>query len=76
MAATGLLVVVGLVGSQQITGAGGARAADVLRAVVGPLATAQIEATYLTLLDTLQGAGYALGGQRMHTPWATAPTWP
>lgn len=68
-----LVGVVCVVGSRQITGAGGAGAADVLRAVVGPAATARLEASYLTLADTLHAATYALGGQPVHAPWAGSP---
>jgi len=60
----------------QANGTGGALAADLLRAVIGPSATARVEVTYLGLADTLRHARYHVGGQSVRAPWtvpATAP---
>ena len=56
----------------QGNGAFGAWSADLLRAVLGPQATAQIEAWYLNLRDAGQQARYHLSGQQGSAPWANA----
>jgi len=53
----------------QANGTGGAVAADLLRAVIGPAATARVEVAYLGLSDTLRYARYHLGAQRVRAPW-------
>jgi len=58
----------------QANGTGGALAADVLRAVIGPAATARVEVAYLGLADTLRHARYHLGGQSVRAPWTVPAT--
>ncbi len=58
----------------QVNGTGGALAADLLRAVIGPAATARVEVAYLGLSDTLRYAGYHLGAQRVRAPWTVPAT--
>ncbi len=58
----------------QANGTGGALAADALRAVIGPAATARIEVAYLGLSDTLRYARYHLDAQGVRAPWMVAVT--
>jgi len=51
----------------------GAALADLLRAVIGPAATARVEVAYLGLSDTLRYARYHLDAQGVRAPW-TVPT--
>lgn len=67
------LVLIGALLSQA-NGPLGASAADVLRAVLGPQATAQIEAWYLGIQDARQRAQYQLTGQSVSAPWTGSPT--
>lgn len=69
-----LVVALGVALAGQANGAGGAVAADWLRAALGPAATARIEATYLDLLDTMHAIAYRAGGQPAHAPWAVVPS--
>src|SRR5205807_4445912 len=68
-----LILVLGLV-LRQANGAAGAFLADVLRAVIGPTATARVEATFLDLSDRLTSVKYQVGLESVHSPWAVAPT--
>ena len=58
----------------QANGAGGAFLADVLRSVIGPTATARVEAGFLDLSDRVNSVKYQLGLDSVHSPWAAAPT--
>ena len=58
----------------QVNGAGGAGGADLLRAVIGPAATAGLEARYLGFSDALRGVRYRLAGQRISPPWRVSAT--
>jgi len=58
----------------QANSTGGALAADVFRAVIGPAATARVEVTYLGLADTLRHARYHVGGQSVRAPWTVPAT--
>lgn len=64
-----LVLVLGLLLLTQANGAFGAWAADTLRGVLGPQITAQIEAWYLGLSDTVHQVTYHLGGQQATPPW-------
>jgi hypothetical protein len=48
----------------------GAKAADLMRAVLGPTITAQVESWFLGASDTVHQAQYKLGGQQVTAPWA------
>ncbi|HWE60250.1 MAG TPA: phosphodiester glycosidase family protein [Chloroflexota bacterium] len=73
---TAVVIALCIAVSRQVNGAGGAFAADLLRAVVGPSATARIEATYLDLLDRIHAVQYSLGGRPVHAPWTVVSTTP
>ncbi len=68
-----LVLVLGLV-IWQANGAGGAWFADALRRVIGPTATARVEATFLDISDRLTDVKYRIGLDSVHSPWAAAPT--
>ncbi|HZC08152.1 MAG TPA: phosphodiester glycosidase family protein, partial [Ktedonobacterales bacterium] len=53
----------------QANGPLGAQSADLLRAILGPQATAQIEAWYLALQDTEHQLQYQLSGKKTTAPW-------
>jgi Phosphodiester glycosidase len=69
-----LLLVVLVILLRQANGSGGAFMADVLRRVIGPTATARVEATFLDLSDRLTSVKYQLGLDSVHSPWTIAPT--
>ena len=58
----------------QANGQGGALAADTLRALLGPTATAQIESWYLGLSDTAHRLQYQASGQQVKAPWTVRAT--
>lgn len=68
-----LLVVLGIV-LRQANGAGGAFLADTLRSLIGPTATARVEATFLDFSDRLTSVKYQLGFDSVKSPWVVAPT--
>jgi hypothetical protein len=72
----GLLLLILVLGAVlwQANGAGGAFLADVLRKVIGPTATARVEATFLDISDRLTSVKYQLGLDSVHSPWAAMPT--
>jgi hypothetical protein len=69
-----LLIVAVVIVLQQLNGVGGAFMADVLRRVIGPTATARVEAAFLDLSDRLTSVKYQLGLDSVHSPWVVAPT--
>ena len=71
-----ILVVLGTLLLAQVNSAFGAWTADVLRAVLGAQATAQIEAWYLGIGDTIHQIEYRLGGQPVNPPWTSGATPP
>lgn len=52
----------------------GARSADLLRTILGPRGTAQIEAWYLNAQDTGRRIQYHFFGTPTHAPWRTRAT--
>jgi hypothetical protein len=52
----------------------GAWAADTFRAIVGPVATAQIEAWYLNAQNKVQQWQFQASGQHVNSPWKLTPT--
>lgn len=58
----------------QLNGPLGAWVADQLRAVLGPSATAQVEAWYLSAKDKLTQVRYHLPGQSVTAPYQVTPT--
>jgi hypothetical protein len=52
----------------------GARAADLMRAVVGPTITAQVESWFLGASDNFHQAQYKLSGQHVTAPWTVEST--
>ncbi len=52
----------------------GAWAADTFRAIVGPVATAQIEAWYLNTQNKVQQWQFQASGQHVNSPWKLTPT--
>lgn len=71
-----LIVVLTVVLFSQGNGEGGAWLADVLRAVVGPAATAQVESWYLGISNTATRLQYQLGNKIVNAPWKTAQATP
>lgn len=70
----GVVVVLGVVMGTQLNGPLGAWAADRMRAILGPAATAQLEAWYLGVSDALTQAKYHLPGQTVQAPYQVVPT--
>ncbi|MGH2480775.1 MAG: hypothetical protein ACRDHW_14070, partial [Ktedonobacteraceae bacterium] len=71
-----VLVLIAILLISQGNGSTGAWFADTSRAILGPTATAQIEAWYLGGTDLVQRMMYQFGGQHVAPPWqvkATAP---
>src|ERR1700730_13041864 len=56
----------------QANGQFGAQLADVMRTVLGPTVTAQIESWYLGVFDTAHEVQYQLGGQQVDPPWTVS----
>ena len=54
----------------QANGAVGAQMADLMRAILGPTITAQVESWFLGVSDTAHQVQYHLGGQHVDSPWA------
>ena len=71
-----VLVILIAAGLTQANGSGGAFAADMLRGIIGPAATARIEALYLDLLDQVHSVQYRLGGQSIAAPWTVSTAAP
>ena len=59
--------------SSQANGQFGAVTADIMRAVLGPTITAQIESWFLGVSDTLHQAQSNLSGQQVNPPWTVQP---
>jgi hypothetical protein len=68
LCATIVMLIVGILFTQG-NGMLGASAADLLRAVVGPTITAQVESWFLGASDTVHQAQYKLSGQQVTAPW-------
>ncbi|GAC1457124.1 MAG: phosphodiester glycosidase family protein [Ktedonobacterales bacterium] len=58
----------------QANGVVGAWAADSLRQLLGPQATAQVESWYLSVVDAAQRTQYQLSGQHPSPPWRVGQT--
>jgi hypothetical protein len=71
----GLVLVIAIAAGllQQANGSTGAFAGDFLRSVIGPAATARVEATYLTLVDRFNALHYWIGGKQAQAPWPVTP---
>ena len=67
-----LTVLSGLLGSQ-LNGQFGAQFADIMRSVLGPTVTAQIESWFLGVSDTAHHVQYQLSGQQVTAPCAIPP---
>jgi hypothetical protein len=65
------LIAVGF--TSQANGSFGATTADVLRAVLGPTITAQIESWFLGISDSFHQAQSHLGSQHVDPPWTERP---
>lgn len=72
-AACSVIVVLVIVLTQG-NGTVGAWAADTFRAIVGPVATAQIEAWYLNTQNKIQQWQFQASGQHVASPWKLTPT--
>jgi hypothetical protein len=59
----------------QANGAVGAQTADLMRAILGPTITAQVESWFLGVSDTTHQVQYHLSGQHVDSPW-TVPAEP
>ena len=64
-----LTILSGLMCSQ-LNGQFGAQFADIMRSVLGPTVTAQIESWFLGVSDTAHRVQYQLSGQQVTVPWA------
>jgi Phosphodiester glycosidase len=70
-----LLVITLVVGTFAVAnGAFGAQSADLMRAVLGPRATAQVESWYLNLQDLSHRVQAQLTGDHTAPPWQVHPT--
>ena len=69
-----MIVLVGVLLITQLNSTLGAQSGDLLRAILGPRATAQIEAWYLDLQDAGAQLRYHVFGQPSTTPWRTSAT--
>ena len=67
-----LVTILGLFLGSQSNGPVGAQIADLLRAVVGPTRTAQIESWFLDLSDAEQRLQAQISGQHVTPPWTTS----
>jgi hypothetical protein len=72
-ACSGVMLIIVLFASQG-NGTTGAWFADSLRAMLGPTATAQIEAWYLGFNDFILREEYQLNGKHVATPWTVGST--
>ncbi len=63
-----LTILSGLMCSQ-LNGQLGAQFADIMRSVLGPTVTAQIESLFLGVSDTAHRVQYQLSGQQVTVPW-------
>lgn len=64
-----VLTIIAVIFMSQANGAAGAGTADLLRGVVGPTITAQVESWYLGVSDTTHQVQYRIGGQHIEAPW-------
>ncbi len=67
-----LTVLSGVTGSQ-LNGQLGAQFADIMRSVLGPTVTAQVESWFLGVSDTAHHVQYQLSGQQVTAPWTVPP---
>jgi len=74
MSAVTALLLVTTIAMSQLNGAFGAWLADVMRAVLGPQATAQIETWFLDVQDAVHQVQYHLSGQPAAAPWTSSNT--
>ena len=72
----GALVLLAILLFTQANGTVGTWSADLLRNILGPQATAQIESWYLNVVDAGQRLEYRLSGQKPTAPWTPATTSP
>lgn len=70
---TSILTIIGVLLCTQANGPFGAQLADVMRTVLGPTVTAQVESWFLGVSDTVHQVQYQLGGQQVSPPWQLAP---
>ncbi len=68
-----LTILSGLLCSQ-LNGQFGAQFADIMRSVLGPTVTAQIESWFLGVSDTAHHVQYQLSGQQVSVPWTVPHT--
>ncbi|HEY6410897.1 MAG TPA: phosphodiester glycosidase family protein, partial [Ktedonobacteraceae bacterium] len=66
-----VLTIIAVIFVSQANGAAGAGTADLLRGVVGPTITAQVESWYLGVSDTTHQVQYRISGQHIEAPWTT-----
>jgi len=64
-----ILAIISMVMCSQLNGQFGAQMADVMRAVLGPTLTAQVESWFLGISDTEHRVQYQLSGQHVSLPW-------
>ena len=69
---TSLITILSLILFSQSNGQVGAVTADIMRAVLGPTITAQIESWFLGVADTAHQIQYNLGGHQVSAPWTVA----
>ena len=69
-----LTILSGLMCSQ-LNGQFGAQFADIMRSVLGPTVTAQVESWFLGVSDTAHRVQYQLGGQQVSVPWTISHTY-
>ena len=70
-----ILTIMSTVLCTQANGQFGAQLADVMRAVLGPTVTAQIESFFLGVSDTVHQVQYQVGGQHVDPPWTVSRTY-
>jgi hypothetical protein len=71
-----ILTIITVVFMSQANGESGAWTADMLRSVLGPSITAQVESWYLGLSDTTHQLQYNLSGQHVAAPWTVGTVTP
>src|SRR5579859_2970664 len=64
-----ILTIIAVIFISQANGATGAGIADLLRGVLGPTITAQVESWYLGFSDTTHQVQYSMSGQHIDAPW-------
>ena len=64
-----IMSIIGALLCSQLNGQFGAQFADVMRAVLGPQITAQVESWFLGVSDTAHRVQYQLSGQQASAPW-------